>query len=92
MAVDSKQGSNANSPTNGASANGQSRKRKRPSSLLAVASQLPTVESSLEEFIAKANQTLVDPSSWDSAEKQAKQQDSPQRQSGIPEPSATGLV
>lgn len=38
--------------------------RKRPSSLLAVASTLPTVENSLEEFIAKANQTLVDVGNW----------------------------
>jgi hypothetical protein len=39
-------------------------KRKRPSSLLAVANQLPSVENSLEEFIAKANQTLVDVGNW----------------------------
>ncbi|MBL9018331.1 MAG: hypothetical protein JNL83_29355, partial [Myxococcales bacterium] len=34
--------------------------RKRPSSLMATASTLPKVEHSLDEFIAKANQTLVD--------------------------------
>ena len=41
-------------------ANGKSRTRKRPSSLMAQASSLPSVESSLDEFIARANETLVD--------------------------------
>src|SRR3990167_5201704 len=51
MSVDSKPGTN----TNGATANGQRTKggRRRPSSLMAVAQTLPTVEHSLEEFIAK---------------------------------------
>lgn len=48
--------------TNGAAAGPA--KRKRPSSLLAVANSLPSVENSLEEFIAKANQTLVDVGNW----------------------------
>jgi hypothetical protein len=43
-------------------ANGK-RSRKRPSSLLAVANSLPSVESSLDEFIARANETLSDTSS-----------------------------
>jgi hypothetical protein len=54
-------------------------KRKRSSSLMKNASSLPTVEHSLEEFIAKANQTLVDVSTWGEAEKeqdaQRKEQD-----------------
>ena len=45
-------------------------KRKRSSSLMKNASSLPTVEHSLEEFIAKANQTLVDVSSWEEAKEQ----------------------
>lgn len=45
-------------------------KRKRPSSLMKQAGALPTVEHSLEEFIAKANQTLVDVSSWEEAKEQ----------------------
>ncbi|MEJ7602255.1 MAG: hypothetical protein WKG01_30440 [Kofleriaceae bacterium] len=36
------------------------------------ASALPTVESSLEEFIAKANQTLVDVGGWGAADQAAK--------------------
>nr|HEX4318866.1 hypothetical protein [Kofleriaceae bacterium] len=39
-------------------------RRKRPSSLMAVAQTLPSVETSLEEFIARANQTLVDAEKW----------------------------
>ena len=48
------------------SANGKP--RKRPSSLMAQASALPSVENSLDEFIAKANETLLDPSAFNSAE------------------------
>ena len=51
-------------------------KRKRPSSLMKQAGALPTVEHSLEEFIAKANQTLVDVSSWE----EAKEQDAQRRE------------
>lgn len=85
MAVDSKQTSTTTPtvpPTNGAAKvdNGQAKRRKRPSSLLAVASSLPSVENSLEDFIARANQTLVDASTWDQAEKVAKQEDSKQRE------------
>lgn len=68
MAVETKQpGLNQTITGMGAATNGAaagSPKRKRPSSLLAVANQLPSVENSLEEFIAKANQTLVDVGSW----------------------------
>ena len=74
MAVDSKQGDSTNpvqgaltgtpslpaASTNG-STNGQKRTRKRPSSLLAQGTSLPSVESSLDEFIARANETAVDP-------------------------------
>ena len=35
-------------------------KRKRSSSLMAIQSSLPSVENSLDEFIARANETLVD--------------------------------
>ena len=87
MAVETKQGSaNVLPPTNGSAApgavpNGQAKqKRKRPSSLMQVASSLPSVEHSLEEFIARANQTLVDGSTWDNAEKIAKQEDVKQRE------------
>ncbi|MFN0245915.1 MAG: hypothetical protein ACKV2T_03340 [Kofleriaceae bacterium] len=77
MAVDSKQNG-----TNGASANGSRTKsnRKRPSSLMAHASALPTVEHSLEEFIAKANQTLVDVSTWGNADAEAKAAEEARRQ------------
>lgn len=82
MAVDSKQGANTTNGSNGATANGQRTKggRKRPSSLMAQADSLPTVEHSLEEFIAKANQTLVDVSTWGSADQQIKQEDAKQRE------------
>jgi hypothetical protein len=56
--------------------NGKNR-RKRPSSLLAQASQLPSVESSLDDFIARANETLND-ATFDAArnaEKELKQED-----------------
>src|SRR5258708_7466181 len=43
--------------------NGKAR-RKRPSSLMTAASSLPSVESSLDEFISRANQTLTDAHSW----------------------------
>src|SRR5262249_9641656 len=51
------------------------KRKKRPSSLLAVATSLPSVESSLDEFIARANQTMVDQQNWDLAEREAKQED-----------------
>jgi hypothetical protein len=71
MAVDSKNGENGTSAAS---------RRKRPSSLMSTASSLPSVESSLEEFIARANQTLVDASTWDQAEKVAKQEDDKRRE------------
>lgn len=82
MAVDSKQGANTTNGSNGATANGQRTKggRKRPSSLMAQASSLPTVEHSLEEFIAKANQTLVDVSTWGTQDQQIKQEDAHRRE------------
>ncbi len=80
MAVDSKQ--NGTNGTNGTATNGARSKgnRKRPSSLMAHASALPTVEHSLEEFIAKANQTLVDVSSWGNADAEAKAAEEARRQ------------
>src|ERR1043165_1929529 len=80
MAVDSNKGG-SNAPATGSpgpgpaatlagmpavTANGAF-KRKRPSSLMAQASALPSVENSLDEFIAKANETLIDPSSFNSS-------------------------
>jgi len=50
-------------------------RKKRASSLLAVATSLPSVETSLEEFIARANQNDVDPSTWDNAERVAREED-----------------
>lgn len=74
MAVDSKQGVNGSS--NGKLSKGG---RKRPSSLMAQASSLPKVEHSLDEFIAKANQTLVDVSNWGAADAEAKAEDDKRR-------------
>src|SRR5262245_30761884 len=92
MAVDSKQDSSVpatGTPTAGTpnaastpagmtavSANGKN-KRKRPSSLLAQATSLPSVESSLDDFIARANETLGD-ANFDAArnaERELKQED-----------------
>ena len=74
MAVDTKQGTSNGAAPNGAAANGAAAaaKRRRSSSLMNAASSLPNVEHSLEEFIAKANQTLVDVSTWGNADQQAK--------------------
>src|SRR5262245_29929323 len=74
MAVESKQSSpGIPAPASGATpastlagvqvTNGKPR-RKRPSSLMAQAAQLPSVENSLDDFIARANETLVDPASF----------------------------
>ncbi|KAB2884755.1 MAG: hypothetical protein F9K40_22485, partial [Kofleriaceae bacterium] len=51
-------------PSNG-HANGNGTRSKRRSSLMQAAVALPTVESSLEEFIARANSTLVDVDQWE---------------------------
>ena len=64
MATESKSPLKETSLGIGAANGSVANKRKRPSSLLAVANQLPSVENSLEEFIAKANQTLVDVGAW----------------------------
>ncbi|MGE0401965.1 MAG: hypothetical protein AB7T06_35005 [Kofleriaceae bacterium] len=77
MAVDSKQNGTNGAATNGARTKGN---RKRPSSLMAHADALPTVEHSLEEFIAKANQTLVDVSAWGNADAEAKAAEEARRQ------------
>lgn len=50
-------------------------RKKRASSLLAVATSLPSMETSLEEFIARANSSDVDPSTWDNAERVAREED-----------------
>src|SRR5512140_1318325 len=85
MAVETNKGGDATiSPaqtlTGVAATNGQPRRRKRPSSLLAAATSLPSVENSLDEFIARANQTLSDPSEWRAAEQQARQEDETRRE------------
>jgi hypothetical protein len=84
MAVETNKGDASISPAQtltgvAAAVNGKNR-RKRPSSLLSAASSLPSVESSLDEFISRANQTLTDPDQWHAAEDAAKQQDSDQRE------------
>jgi hypothetical protein len=76
MAVDTKQGGTVNGASNGA--NGKAA-RRRVSQLMTVASSLPNVEHSLDEFIAKANQTLVDVN-WGAAETAAKEEDEQRRQ------------
>ncbi|HEU0031847.1 MAG TPA: hypothetical protein VFQ53_14525 [Kofleriaceae bacterium] len=53
---------------------------KRTSSLMKQASTLPKVEQSLEEFIARANQTLVDVSTWGTADQQAKEEEDKRRE------------
>jgi hypothetical protein len=96
MAVDSKLGetklgvgvNGANGATNGAAANGTAtpvvaegtKRTKRTSSLMRSASSLPKVEHSLDEFIARANQTLVDVSSWGSVDQTAKEADEKRRE------------
>jgi hypothetical protein len=69
--------SNSTGPNgNGKAAN----RRKRPSSLLAVANQLPSVENSLDDFISRANQTLTDPDQWHAAENASKAEDEQRRE------------
>jgi len=96
MAVDSKLGetklgigangaNGANGAVNGAStavpqvAEGTKR-TKRTSSLMRSASSLPKVEHSLDEFIARANQTLVDVSNWGTTDQVAKEEDEKRRE------------
>lgn len=69
--------------SNGAGPNGNGKaanRRKRPSSLLAVANQLPSVENSLDDFISRANQTLTDPDQWHAAENASKAEDEQRRE------------
>lgn len=61
-------------------ANGSANRRKRASSLLQAATALPSVESSLDEFISRANQTLTDPDAWHAAEEAQKQENDNQRE------------
>ncbi|HEX4455723.1 MAG TPA: hypothetical protein VH143_32910 [Kofleriaceae bacterium] len=67
---------------NGANgANGKARPKRRSSlEMLAQSQPLPSVERSLEEFIARANETATDPESWKAAEHQAKAEDDARRQ------------
>jgi len=55
-----------------AEGSGLNKRAKRTSSLMRTASALPKVEHSLDEFIARANQTLVDVSTWGAGDQQAK--------------------
>jgi outer membrane biosynthesis protein TonB len=70
--------------SNGTGANGNGKaaanRRKRPSSLLAAANQLPSVENSLDDFISRANQTLTDPDQWHAAENASKAEDEQRRE------------
>ncbi|MCA9678200.1 MAG: hypothetical protein KC464_24450, partial [Myxococcales bacterium] len=59
----------ASNGQNGTS-NGSRTRSRRTSALMAVAQSLPTVESSLEDFIARANATLVDVGGWGLGEEQ----------------------
>ncbi len=85
MAVETNKGDATVSPAQtltgvaAVNANGKPR-RKRPSSLLSAADSLPSVETSLDEFISRANQTLTDPDSWQAAEHAAKQEDDARRE------------
>ncbi|HEY1547583.1 MAG TPA: hypothetical protein VGG28_07180 [Kofleriaceae bacterium] len=67
---------------NGANgANGKVRPKRRSSlEMLAQSQPLPSVERSLEEFIARANETSTDPESWKAAEHQAKADDDARRE------------
>jgi len=62
MSTEEKHGSNGHNG-NGHSTTARPRRR---SSLMQAAVALPTVESSLEDFIARANATLVDVDAWES--------------------------
>lgn len=70
--------------SNGSGPNGNGKaaanRRKRPSSLLAAANQLPSVENSLDDFISRANQTLTDPDQWHAAENASKAEDEQRRE------------
>jgi len=86
MAVESKQGNNT---TNGTEqpqpmlASGSSpnvKRAPRTSALMKAASKLPTVEHSLEAFIAKANETMVDVGSWGAADQAAKEAEEKRRE------------
>ncbi|HSK00867.1 MAG TPA: hypothetical protein VK932_06485, partial [Kofleriaceae bacterium] len=44
------------------------------------ASELPSVEHSLDEFIAKANQTLVDASTWAEMDQKAREEEARRRE------------
>jgi hypothetical protein len=81
MAVDTKQGGTTTPAGPAATLAGMPAvsasgafKRKRPSSLMAQSASLPSVENSLDEFIAKANETLIDPSTFN-ADQKAREED-----------------
>ncbi len=70
------------SNSSGPNGNGKAaaNRRKRPSSLLAAANQLPSVENSLDDFISRANQTLTDPDQWHAAENASKAENEQRRE------------
>jgi hypothetical protein len=81
-------GANGANGTNGAArSNGAAtpvvaegtKRTKRTSSLMRSASSLPKVEHSLEEFIARANQTLVDVTGWGNTDDQAAREEDDKR-------------
>jgi hypothetical protein len=88
MAVESNKGGNGTSAQSGGPAPGPAAtlagmpavsaskpKRKRPSSLMAQAAELPSVENSLDEFIARANETLIDPNEFNTQKVRAAEDD-----------------
>jgi hypothetical protein len=79
MAAESKKDGAGANGANGA--NGKARPKRRSSlEMLAQSQPLPSVERSLDEFIARANETATDPESWKAAEHQAKAEDEARRQ------------
>lgn len=85
MAVETKQGNTtANGTEQPMLASGSSpnvaKRAPRTSALMKAASALPTVERSLEAFIAKANETLVDVGNWGAEEQAAKEAEERRRE------------
>src|SRR5690242_19547383 len=75
-----------NDGSNGTNGNGERRanggdRRKRQSALMKVAQALPSVESSLDDFISRANATLVDTGGWGLGEDLARPEAEAARQS-----------
>jgi hypothetical protein len=63
-----------------AAASAGKQRRKRSSSLMQIQSSLPSVESSLDDFIARANQTLTDPATWQADQVKQAEEDEQRRE------------